>query len=141
MSGTWPVTGGCHCGSVRYEIAETDLNPAICHCRDCQRVSGATFVVWLGLEPAKVTITGELSPYRSSKWATRSFCPKCGTTVAYSIAGMDEINIAGGTLDDPDAAAPRFQIFPKSSPRFMRGFDKELPVKDVEGYFNGLRER
>lgn len=138
-----PVTGGCSCGAVRYEITGPDLNPGICHCRDCQRHSGAPFVVWLGIDPATFkVISGEITQFASSKWASRGFCSACGSTLTYQVTGNnDQLDVAGGTLDDPDIAPPTFQIFRKDSPRFMHGFDEALPVKDVEAYFNGLRDR
>jgi len=138
-----PFTGGCSCGAIRYQITAPKINAGICHCSDCQRHSGAPFVVWLGIDPASFEVTkGKLREFASSSWARRGFCGECGSTLTYRIDGnADEIDIAGGTLDDPDLAPPTFQIFRKDSPRFMRGFDEKLPEKDVEAYFNGLRDR
>lgn len=140
---TWPVTGGCHCGAIRYEIDETPLNSGMCHCRDCQKASGAPLMVWVDMEPSKFRFTkGQPAIHESSNFAQRGFCADCGTCLTYAIKERpEEIDVAVATLDDPDVAPPSFQIFPKSSPRFMHGFDKELPVKDVESYFSGLRER
>jgi hypothetical protein len=137
------VTGGCSCGAVRYSIGAGDFNAGICHCRNCQRHSGGPFVVWLGIAPDRFTVTqGKVKEFASSKWAVRGFCGDCGSTLTYRLADSDdEINIAGGTLDDPDLAEPAFQIFPKDRPHFMHGFDERLPVKDVEAYFDGLRDR
>ena len=140
---TGDITGGCSCGAVRYSITAGKLNSGICHCTDCQRSSGAPFVVWVGVEPARFTLLqGTITEFASSEWARRGFCAACGSTLTYRLADDDgEINIAGGSLDAPDAAPPAFQIFPKDRPAFMNGFDDHLPVKDVEAYFNGLRER
>lgn len=138
-----PLTGGCSCGAVRYEISTSKINAGICHCTDCQRHSGAPFVVWLGIDPKVFNlIQGELKEFGSSKWATRGFCPECGSTLTYRVNdNANEIDIAGGSLDEPNAVPPSFQIFRKDSPRFMHGFDEALPEKDVEAYFNGLRDR
>ena len=140
---TGDITGGCSCGAVRYSIAAGKLNSGICHCSDCQRSSGAPFVVWVGIEPSRFTLLqGTITEFASSKWARRGFCAACGSTLTYRLADNEsEINIAGGSLDTPDVAPPAFQIFPKDRPAFMNGFDDQLPVKDVEAYFNGLRER
>ncbi|MEO0962788.1 MAG: GFA family protein [Pseudomonadota bacterium] len=138
-----PLTGGCSCGAVRYEISAAQINAGICHCADCQRHSGAPFVVWLGIDPKSFKLTqGTVTEFASSRWASRGFCSACGSTLTYRVNdNKDEIDISGGSLDDPSAAAPGFQIFKKDSPRFMRGLDETLPEKDVEAYFNGLRDR
>lgn len=138
-----PFTGGCSCGAIRYEITTRKINAGICHCSDCQRHSGAPFVVWLSINPAAFKVTkGRLREFASSNWARRGFCGDCGATLTYRIDDNgDEIDIAGGSLDDPGLVPPTFQIFRKDSPGFMRGFDEDLPEKDVEAYFNGLRDR
>ena len=38
-----PQTGGCQCGKVRYEISEEPVSVYICHCLDCQRLTGSAF--------------------------------------------------------------------------------------------------
>lgn len=140
---TWPLRGGCSCGAVRYEIDRTDLNAGICHCSDCQRHSGAPFVVWLGISPSCFRVVkGAISEFASSKWARRGFCSACGSTLTYRVeSNADEIDVSGGSLDDPERAPPSFQIFTKDRPHFMHGFDDALPEKDAEAYFNGLRDR
>jgi len=37
-------TGGCLCGAIRYETAGEPVFTLRCHCRDCQRQSGAAHV-------------------------------------------------------------------------------------------------
>ena len=138
-----PMKGGCSCGAIQYEITTDKLNAGICHCRDCQRHSGAPFVVWLGIDPAAFKVTkGTLREFASSKWALRGFCADCGSTLTYRVeSNSEEIDVAGGSLDNPDLGSPSFQIFKNDSPRFMHGFDEGLPEKDVEAYFKGLRDR
>ena len=38
------ITGGCHCGAVRYEAEGEALTHALCHCVDCRRHAGAPMV-------------------------------------------------------------------------------------------------
>ncbi len=40
------LTGGCHCGAIRYEVEGEPLTHALCHCSDCRRHSGAPMVGW-----------------------------------------------------------------------------------------------
>jgi hypothetical protein len=40
-----PLTGGCPCGSIRYEISAAPLLLYACHCTRCQRQSGSSFAL------------------------------------------------------------------------------------------------
>jgi hypothetical protein len=37
------ITGGCQCGTIRYEVAGAPKRLVVCHCSDCQRQSGSAF--------------------------------------------------------------------------------------------------
>jgi hypothetical protein len=52
-----PLTGGCQCGAVRYEIAAAPLAVYACHCTDCQRQSGGDFALSLIAPRESVRIT------------------------------------------------------------------------------------
>jgi hypothetical protein len=40
------ITGGCHCGAIRYQAEGEALTHALCHCTDCRRHAGAPMVGW-----------------------------------------------------------------------------------------------
>ena len=40
------ITGGCHCGAIRYQVEGEAIVHALCHCTDCRRHSGAPMVGW-----------------------------------------------------------------------------------------------
>jgi hypothetical protein len=40
------ITGGCHCGAIRYQAEGEALTHALCHCTDCRRHAGAPIVGW-----------------------------------------------------------------------------------------------
>jgi hypothetical protein len=99
------LTGGCHCGAVRYEAAETPKRHSICHCTDCRRSAGAPMVAWAVYEASDVRVTkGKPKVRASSEHGRRHFCPECGGGVFYSsekfLPGL--IDIQSATLDDPD---------------------------------------
>jgi hypothetical protein len=102
------LTGGCHCGAIRYEIASDPINSALCHCVDCQRNSGAPMVAWLMVEDTALEVRGEPVIYPSSEHARRYFCVQCGTGLFYSNAemlpGLVDVQVA--TLDEPGEAPP-----------------------------------
>jgi hypothetical protein len=106
-------TGGCRCGGVRYAIEGTPLWVAHCHCNDCRRSIGAAFTTWSGWPEAAITWTTIApAPYQSSEGVTRSFCPTCGTPIAFaSKRWKGEIHIPVATFDDPAALKPTAHTF------------------------------
>ena len=100
------LQGGCQCGAVRYEVEGTPQHVALCHCSDCRKSAGAPMVAWAAFAEAEFTLLqGDLTTFNSSGTALRSFCPKCGTGIAYRNAEYlpGIVDIQSATLDDPDA--------------------------------------
>lgn len=96
--------GGCQCGAVRYEVSGPPEHVALCHCKDCRKSSGAPAVAWAAFTEANFQLLqGDLTEFNSSGDAMRSFCPKCGTGIAYRNADMlpGIVDIQSATLDDP----------------------------------------
>jgi hypothetical protein len=98
--------GGCHCGAVRYEVSGEPQHVALCHCSDCRKSAGAPMVAWAAFaEEEFALLQGELTTFNSSGASMRSFCPKCGTGIAFRneefLPGI--VDIQSATLDDPDA--------------------------------------
>src|SRR5215471_16458514 len=78
------ITGGCHCGAIRYEAEGEALTHALCHCSDCRRSAGAPMVGWTMYRRDAVKITGSAPKiYNSSEHGRRHFCPDCGTGLFY----------------------------------------------------------
>jgi hypothetical protein len=74
-----PITGQCLCGAVTITVAgRHEPRVGACHCRMCQRWSGGLFVCF-SADADAVTIRGEVTRYRSSSFAERAFCPRCGS--------------------------------------------------------------
>lgn len=102
------LTGGCHCGGVRYEAEGDPLHHAICHCADCRHTAGAPMVGWIAFPSDRVRVTSGAPKTRaSSESAQRSFCPECGTGLFYTneavLPGLTDIQSA--TVDDAGAYA------------------------------------
>ena len=78
-SATPALTGHCLCGAVTIAVAGAhDPRVGACHCRMCQRWSGGLFLCFTA-DANAVTVSGEVSRYRSSNFAERAFCPRCGS--------------------------------------------------------------
>lgn len=112
--------GRCTCGSVRYRMRKP-LFVHCCHCRWCQRETGASFALNALIEADRVELTaGEVelvhTPSNSGKGQTISRCPTCRIAVWSNYAGAgDAVRfVRVGTLDDPDRFAPDIHIFTAS---------------------------
>lgn len=102
------LTGGCHCGAIRYSLEGEPLHggQALCHCSDCRRAAGAPMVGWSMFAEDAVTVTqGEAREYVSSEHGRRWFCETCGSGLFYrnaqTLPGI--VDVQAATLDDPDA--------------------------------------
>ena len=107
------LTGGCHCGAIRYEVEGEPLTHALCHCSDCRRHSGAPMVGWTMYPHEAVKITkGAPKTYESSQHGRRQFCPDCGTGLFYSNASVlpGLIDVQSATYDEPDVIPARIHI-------------------------------
>jgi hypothetical protein len=136
----FPLDGGCDCGVVRYRMVERPLFVHCCHCRWCQRESGASFalnamieadyVVDLGNEPEIID-----TPSNSGKGQKIARCPKCRVAVwsNYAAAGPVIRFVRVGTLDAPDHLPPDIHIFTTSKQPWV-----QIPagVPSVAGYYD-----
>jgi hypothetical protein len=52
-----PITGGCNCGAVRFEISTEPRLTSVCHCRECQRFSGGGGMTNIVLQKSDVSFT------------------------------------------------------------------------------------
>ncbi len=106
------LTGGCHCGAIRYEVSGEIINHALCHCVDCRRSSGVPMVGWIMVEDSNLSVAGDVSTYASSEHGRRHFCIQCGTGLFYSndemLPGL--VDIQSGTLDEPDQCPAQAHI-------------------------------
>jgi hypothetical protein len=126
------VTGGCHCGNIRYQVEGKALTHALCHCKDCRRHAGAPMVGWTMylIDAVKVT-KGQPKTYESSANGRRLFCADCGTGLFYTNATMlpGIIDVQSATYDDPEAVPPQVHIQVAERVGWMKHIN-ELPEFD-----------
>jgi hypothetical protein len=112
-----PHHGGCLCGSVRYSYNAAPLATVACHCRDCQKLTGATNLLTIYAERAAFRLEkGELARYRkradSGREADYVRCANCSTRVWHEPLNAPQyVFIAAGTLDDPSWVVPAAHIW------------------------------
>jgi len=101
------LTGGCLCGSVRYEVRPESLEGYYCHCRMCQLAFGNTRAAFLNVPKAAVAWAGTPPQhYASSKFARRGFCGKCGTPLSFEFLDSKNMDLSVGSLDEPGRVRP-----------------------------------
>src|ERR1700759_4594166 len=115
------LEGGCSCQAVRYRLLVRPMFVNCCHCRWCQRESGAAFALNAMIEADQVSQLGAdpervLTPSHSGKGQTIWRCPTCKVAVWSNYAGAGPLVhfVRVGTLDDPDRLPPDIHIFTES---------------------------
>lgn len=121
IQASYPVEGGCDCGSVRYRLLSAPLFVHCCHCRWCQRESGSAFALNAMIEADRVELVAgdpELvaTPSASGKGQHIARCPDCRIALWSHYAGAGETIcfVRVGTLDEPDRLPPDIHIFTES---------------------------
>ncbi len=119
--GDRPLEGGCTCGAVRYRMTSRPMFVHCCHCRWCQRESGASFAVNALIEAHRLIIVQGApetvnTPSNSGKGQKIVRCPNCRVALWSHYAGAgDAVScVRVGTLDKPDRLAPDIHIFTSS---------------------------
>lgn len=123
----FPAEGGCDCGQVRYRLETAPLIVHCCHCRWCQRESGAAFAVNALVEADRVTDLGfppELFdlPSESGLGQVVARCPGCLVAVwsHYAEAGPMVKFLRVGTLDEPGRLPPDVHLHTASRQAWVR---------------------
>ncbi len=115
------IEGGCDCRHVRYGITSAPLFVHCCHCRWCQRESGASFALNAMIESDRVElIAGDVlmvdTPTESGSGQQIARCPQCHIALWSHYAGAGPVLkfVRVGTLDNPDRLPPDVHIFTAS---------------------------
>ena len=115
------LEGGCTCGAVRYRLTCLPMFVHCCHCRWCQRETGASFALNALMEAERVVVLrGEPevvdTPSESGRGQRISRCPSCRIALWSNYAGSGDLVrfVRVGTLDEPDRLPPDIHIFTSS---------------------------
>jgi len=118
MNDDYPVEGGCTCRRVRYRMVTSPLFVHCCHCRWCQRETGASFALNALIEADLVEIMAGQpdvvdTPSNSGRGQKITRCPSCRIALWSNYAGAGDALrfVRVGTLDDPDRLPPDIHIF------------------------------
>ena len=117
----FPLEGGCDCRRVRYRLGSAPLFVHCCHCRWCQRESGASFALNAMIESDRLASLGDApemvdTPSASGQGQQIARCRHCRIAVWSHYAGSGPLVsfVRVGTLDQPDHLPPDIHIFTAS---------------------------
>jgi len=114
------IDGRCHCGSITYEAEVDPDKVAICHCTDCQMLSGAAFRTVVPAAKEEFTLRGQPKVYvktaESGAKRAQAFCPDCGTPIYSSAVGDAPVFfIRVGTTRQRAQLPPKSQVWFRSA--------------------------
>ena len=119
--GDQTLQGGCTCGQVRYRMTSRPMFVQCCHCRWCQRESGASFALNALIETDRVILVQGAAetvntPSNSGKGQKIVRCPNCRVALwsHYAGAGDSLCFVSVGTLEEPDRLPPDIHIYTSS---------------------------
>lgn len=138
---TQTYEGHCTCGAVRYRMTSKPMFVHCCHCRWCQRETGASFALNAMMEADRIellrgTVEVVNTPSASGKGQKIARCPTCRVALWSNYAGAGDLVrfVRVGTLDDPDRLPPDVHIFiaskqpwvvlPEGTPAFAEFYDR-----------------
>lgn len=128
----FPQRGGCFCGDVRYTLSEDPITLYACHCTDCQRQTGSSFVLSMVVKrEALEVLRGELREYSlelpDGRRKHGKFCGRCSTRLwgePFKLPGLAVLR--AGTLDDTSWLHPIGHIWTRSAQAWVRIPDDTL---------------
>jgi len=131
---TFPVSGGCVCGAVRYRLNAPPLSLYACHCRRCQAYTGA-YTLAMSVRHIDVELSGigpveHNAPTDSGRLARIFFCPNCHARVWHAPAVSELLTLMAGTLDDTSWLTPVAHIWTQYK---QRGVSVEQGTPCFEG--------
>ncbi len=112
---TMPLTGGCLCEGVRFQVTEPLISARYCHCTRCQRRTGTAFSISALAAPGSFEITsgeGLVRSWRPADGWAKSFCGECGSHLfSTDHENPDTMGVRMGALDEDPGIRPSFHQF------------------------------
>lgn len=123
------IDGGCHCGFIAYEGEADPDKAAICHCTDCQKLSGSAFRTVVPVPDTSFKMTGGaptvyVKTGDSGNKRQQAFCPKCGSPIfsAPPGDGPKTYFVRVGTINQRDRFVPKAQVWARSRQGWVGDF-------------------
>lgn len=122
------ITGQCHCGAIRFSAEADPARVFVCHCADCQIISGAPFRAVLPIAAEQVELQGSPKHYvkvaASGNRRAQAFCADCGTQLFATEAELPKtLNIRLGCVNERAQLKPVLQVWHDSAMPWLRELD------------------
>lgn len=131
--------GSCHCGAITFDCEVDPERVMICHCTDCQTLSGTVYRTILPVPEADFTLlSGEPKVYvktgDSGNRRQQTFCPACGSPIyaCPDAPGPKTLNLRVGALKERDRLVPKLQLWARSAQSWV-GLE-DIPKMDKQRY-------
>ncbi len=127
------VHGSCHCGGIQYTAAVDPARTTICHCTDCQKLTGSAYRVSVPADEGSFELTaGEPSIYvkigDTGSRRAQAFCPKCGSPLyTYDADCPTVYGLRVGCIEEREELIPKRQKWCRSALRWtenLAGMEK-----------------
>ena len=119
MSDELFVNGCCHCGKISISAKIDKSKVRACHCKDCQKMSGAPLRAIAVTTADKIKIKGKPKEYvkigDSGNKRIQAFCENCGTQLFATDLKRTLFNLRTGFLEQRDILEPKKHVFTKSA--------------------------
>ncbi|MDB4838135.1 GFA family protein [Marinomonas sp.] len=132
----YPIKGACQCGQVTYELLEAPQMIAVCHCKECQKLSTSAFSITAMVNTSSIRFKGAMSDWKrmadSGKVSAAKFCPDCGNRIYhYNPSAPDTLKLKPSNLSDTRIIQPTVHVWVSEKqdwytiPEGVKVFDKQ----------------
>lgn len=114
------INGNCHCGAISFTAEIDPSKVVVCHCTDCQVLSGSPLRCVVTAPTDKFSLRGEPKAYvklaQSGNRRAQMFCPECGTPLfAAAPENPASVSIRLGCVEQRAQLVPAMQIWQHSA--------------------------
>jgi hypothetical protein len=110
-----PLTGGCLCGGVRFEVTSPLVSAGYCHCTRCQRRTGSAYSAQARIEPGSLRVTAGddlVRAYEPPGGFLKFFCSACGSALwSQDPADSKVKSVRLGVFDGDPRIRPSYRQF------------------------------
>lgn len=125
------MKGSCLCGAVSI-TAQTHTAINACHCGMCQRWGGGPLLSVHCGSDVQIDGADHVSVFKSSDWAERGFCARCGTHLYYRLIPANDYAVPVGLFQDGTAFRFDEQIFIDKKPPYYHFADQTRTLTEAE---------
>ncbi|KAH7038937.1 DUF636 domain protein [Macrophomina phaseolina] len=136
------LTGSCYCRALQYDVnlnSADDARTSLCHCRNCKKAFGTNYGLTAKLPKDSFKYTQgtpkeHVADNGSGTMLHREFCDNCGSFILeYGEPAKNDFRyICVGSLDDPEALAPKGEFFCKSRSSWMPEVPGTFQKKEIK---------